>query len=116
MGKIGLVAPFALMAASASAQAPRDVMIYAYPSADSCADWVLEREQPEGHGQRLQGWLLGFVSGYNAYGSSSGNVANGGNGTALLAWVDNYCRANPLDVLPQAGMALVRELRSRKGE
>lgn len=97
--------------ASGSMQRPNQVYFYSYPNGDSCGDWTTRRKA--GTAQQLEAWMLGFVSAYNAFGSATGDSAGGGNGNALLAWVDQYCEKNPLDRVPAAGFALIAELEKR---
>lgn len=85
-------------------------MIYGFPGADSCADWTAERA---GKRQGLQGWLLGWVSGQNVFGQNNGDVSNGASAEGLLGWMDNYCKANPLDSMATAAMKLSKELEAR---
>jgi hypothetical protein len=64
----------------------------------------------------MQSWSLGFVSAFNAYQlKQSEDVSKGTNNAGLLAWLDNYCRANPLDTISRATDALVLELLKRSG-
>jgi hypothetical protein len=37
----------------------------------------------------------------------------GGDFASVVAWIDNYCSAHPLDSIGTAALALVFELRSR---
>jgi|ERR1039458_3854960 hypothetical protein len=88
----------------------------------SCGEWTRLRsfEGRAGNFKELaslyqaQAWVDGFVSGIN----SANNVhtdllASRPSGVAMYAWVDNYCRSKPLDVVAQAVDALVKELESR---
>src|SRR6266446_9902039 len=57
-------------------------------------------------------WVLGFVSGYNWYRPGEDVTSDAHD---LVAWVDNYCLANPLDVIAKAAGRLVDELRRQGG-
>jgi hypothetical protein len=61
----------------------------------------------------LESWVLGLVSGRNAYGPGNGDLAPGVNAEGLIGWVDQYCAANPLDSVTAAGFKLVKELERR---
>jgi hypothetical protein len=66
-------------------------------------------------------WLSGFLSAVNWSRASRGLVDRAGvtAGTDLagpLGWLDNYCRANPLDSFAAATVALTNELIGRQGE
>lgn len=104
----------AALALAAAQPDNREIYLYAFPGHDSCADWTLNRATRDHRTQALEGWVLGFVSGYNMYADARGNVAPGVSATALLGWVDQYCAANPLDSLMTAGLKLVLELKSRR--
>lgn len=108
-----------MLAALALALAAQDseknsAYIYSYPGYDTCGNWTENRKFPNIRTQALEGWVLGFVSGYNMYEDPKGNVAPSVSASGLLAWVDQYCAANPLDSLTTAGVKLVIELRNRR--
>jgi hypothetical protein len=100
-------------AALAAPDAPRYEILG--PGATSCADWASQRQLPD-HALALanQGWVLGYVTAYNEYLASDGNVAAGADSDAIAAWIDTYCAAHPLDDLAHAARALVEDLRARK--
>lgn len=87
------------------------IQTYGFPDDDSCATWTINRSLT-GH-QTLEGWVLGLISGLNAYGPNNGNIAPGVAAAGLLGWVDNYCKANPLDSVSTAGIKLGDELKRR---
>lgn len=62
----------------------------------------------------MEQWVFGFLTAYNVYvPHSGGDIARGADTEAVLAWVDNYCRANPLRPLLTAVTELIRELGQR---
>ncbi len=75
--------------------------------AGSCGEWVESRDQeyPRGHVT----WLLGWIS---AAGYYEGELAQS-DSPALAAWMDNYCKANPLDGIVDGAKKLVEELKQR---
>lgn len=89
------------------------LQIYEFPDVDSCATWTAERAIPDHHEQGQEGWVMGFISGLNAFGPNNGDIARGAKAEGLLGWVDNYCKANPLDSVTTAGFALANELKRR---
>ena len=98
----------------AAAPAPENlVQYYGFPGNDSCANWTENRDGRTSRNQVLEGWLLGFITGYNHYGSGTRGLKQGGNATALLGWIDQYCEANPLDSLYAAALKLIDELERR---
>jgi hypothetical protein len=82
----------------------------------SCASWLSDRK-----GDRIQAssriaWILGYVTGFNQYGSKPQGDVSGGKGTEeIMIWIDNYCDQHPSGNLYEASTALVSELRQRLG-
>ena len=103
------------LAAAVSAVPPGKgpVTTYGFPNTDSCASWTESREGDAHLRLEQEGWVLGFITGLNAFGPNSSNVAPGTTATGLLGWVDNYCKANPLDSVTAAGFKLANELKRR---
>jgi hypothetical protein len=84
-----------------------------------CGEWTTERQKASAT-QSASGtlwgqsqWILGYVSAMNLALAPHTNFAEGLKGSAMLAWVDNYCRSHALDQLATAASALVLELRHR---
>jgi hypothetical protein len=86
----------------------------------TCGSWTQESAQRERNPSwiSMAGWTLGFVSGENLMGMSSNlpDFLQGTDASAVWSWLDNYCRANPLDNLGIASDKLVRELLRRKAK
>ena len=100
---------FAFLVALAAAPAPHLYMqVYSFAEADSCTRWTQYRAEKTSN--PLQGWVLGFVSGRNAFGSGNGNIAPGLTAEGLTVWIDRYCMANPRESVTTAGFKLVDEL------
>jgi hypothetical protein len=97
-----------IMPASANdGDAPRQ---FFYMGHNSCGEWLEERAI--GHGnQAYEGWILGFLTGANAF--SDEDFLEQTDSHSVWAWVDNYCRAQPLDSLAQAVIKLRHELIGR---
>ena len=80
------------------------------PGTESCGSWTAAQDSvPRG---LKVAWLVGFVSGYNWYRPGE-DVTSDPHG--LVAWVDNYCLANPLDLIARAAGRLVDGLRRQRG-
>ena len=56
-------------------------------------------------------WVAGYMSGANSD-SSYPDVLLGKDLAWLIGWIDNYCRANPLNNIGSAAASLIVELRS----
>jgi hypothetical protein len=63
-------------------------------------------------------WVAGYLSAANnvAFVNDKEDVLKGSDFDGLMAWIDNYCRANPLDTVEKAAVQLLAELivRSRR--
>ena len=75
----------------------------------TCAYWTQERALPGW--QYLGQWVLGFVS---AYGHYHGNVLSRADAGEITAFMDNYCRQNPMSGILDAAAALVEELKNEE--
>jgi hypothetical protein len=65
----------------------------------------------------MASWALGYVSGKNVGVGLNDNphdFLQDTDADGVWSWLDNYCRANPLDNLGMASEKLVRELIRRK--
>ena len=71
---------------------------------DSCGRWTADRQPVRGvSAAQDEQWVLGFLSAIG-YATADGPL-DGVDAQAVLAWVDNYCRANPLDHIMDAAHA-----------
>jgi hypothetical protein len=52
-------------------------------------------------------WLLGFVSGASHVDGGNAPTTDYSDGASVLGWIEDYCRAHPLDQLAQAARAYV---------
>ena len=80
------------------------------PGTYSCGQWLSTRSDEQLRYIDLF-WVLGFVSAagfYNSHGDLETTDKD-----AIMSWLDNYCRANPLEKLFVASNALVVELAQR---
>jgi len=99
--------PMHKAAAQPQQQAPDPVVMTPLPH--NCIYWLTQRRarQPI----PLESWVLGYVSGL-ALGIDQPNLLRGRDGAALFAWIDNYCRQDPLKGVPDAATALFIALRN----
>ena len=108
---------FALTApAMASAQVPRDWGVVGYIS-NTCADWNAAKAKDsiptDWSYLTYKVWLSGTLSEFNL--ARGGSLLIGTNMPGAVGWVDNYCAANPLDLVSVAVSGLVNELLKRQG-
>jgi hypothetical protein len=85
------------------------------PGITSCGTWAQERrDRAQSNSLMNEAWVLGYLSAYNTYGpKATGHVSKGTDANGLLAWIDNYCSANPLKEIFDATEALILELEKR---
>jgi hypothetical protein len=80
----------------------------------SCGAWTQARQaQSGGKAALIAQWIAGYVSGSNVEGEQHPDALVGVDFKALVAWIDNYCRSNPLDPVVHAASKLTDEPRSR---
>ena len=72
----------------------------------SCGAWTADR-QGNGDIQFVdEAWVLGYLTALNVVGPGSDNIARNTDTDGIVAWVDNYCAAHPLDEIVTATRAL----------
>lgn len=74
---------------------------------DSCGKWIESRNEPASHFQYKE-WIFGFLSGVNSN-SNSNKQSRPPDGAAVVAFIDQYCKNNPLHLLVSAADALIQE-------
>ena len=80
----------------------------------SCGAWTQGRQAKSFEGGLSAQWVAGCLSaGMNVGTAGAPNAFGGTDFDGLMAWIDNYCRSNPLDPIVAAADALMNELRSR---
>src|SRR5215831_12388651 len=76
----------------------------------SCEKWT-STPKPSPESDVYQAWVFGLISGINLE-STYKDFLQGRNLDAVIAWMDNYCRSNPLVAVPQAAQELSKVLRA----
>jgi hypothetical protein len=97
----------------AQAAAPPEQMVNLYGAgAKSCGTWLADRETPLHH-LELQ-WVLGYLTASEQFLGEMRLDPTGGlshtDANAVAAWLDKYCRENPLRPIAFASSNLVLEL------
>lgn len=77
----------------------------------SCGAWTEARQTQSVRAGLLQEWVWGFLSGMNLK-SDKPDALLGTDPEGLTAWLDNYCRANPLATITEASVKLLEQLRA----
>ena len=81
---------------------------------DSCGKWSAARK--DGSYYEMANWVAGYIT---AVDTASPYMPEGykelrkTDADAYSAWLDNYCKANPLETLAKASMALVAALATK---
>lgn len=87
---------------------------------ENCAKWLRERANwLTGASQAYFNWTLGFIAAYNDFVHTQEPTNNSGvdfglDSDPLLAWLDQYCRAQPGDTIYAASNALITDLKKRQ--
>jgi hypothetical protein len=114
---------FVLFVTNAFAASPKEYYSVLGVGISSCAYWTsvhADAANPEGSTMSVftssnqDSWLQGYITAYNHYVSSDGNVSGNSDFKGLEAWMTSYCQQNPLDNISTAADKLIIELRSRK--
>jgi hypothetical protein len=108
-----VLAAVILLLSMKTAQAAKIVTIHG----SSCGAWTQERRTQSVKYAQMEGWAMGFVSGWVATWGDAHQIAEPlGNldQAALLEWVNNYCTAHPLESLSNAVYGLTGELEKRQ--
>jgi hypothetical protein len=80
------------------------------PGTESCGKWLkLSENDLEKH--TYKPWVQGFLSAANLL--ANDEFLKQTDPATIFAWMDNYCRQNPLHDLNSATMALIIELSKR---
>lgn len=81
--------------------------------AASCGAWTEARRLRAiaGQGEHFlyESWVLGFLSGIGFVGEDNDDPLHGLDYQGVLAWIDNYCQAHPIDNVSHAAIAFYRE-------
>jgi hypothetical protein len=82
----------------------------------SCGSWIEARRANNVTSDIFEGWIAGFLSGSNSIAAHTAGIdilseaSTQGDAQGLWAWIDNYCRAHPLNSIAAAADALGAEL------
>jgi hypothetical protein len=76
----------------------------------SCGTWTTDRRNPSAQLALMDAsWISGFLSGIGYVGEGGADPLKGMDANGVAAWVDNFCRAHPIDDIATAAEAFVRE-------
>jgi hypothetical protein len=79
----------------------------------SCGTWTKIRGSNQA--RPAEQWVAGYLSGVNMT-SDKRDILGDTDGDGVMAWLDNYCQAHPLDKIIKATGSLVKYLRAAKDQ
>lgn len=81
----------------------------------SCSLWLEGRQTDSPSAASRTGWVLGFMSAFNQFGTTSErtDVSEGKSSEELMAWIDSYCRQHQGDHLHMALQSFIDDFRKR---
>jgi hypothetical protein len=74
----------------------------------SCGTWTKDRGSPQAHSLAAidVSWVTGFLSGIGYVGGAeSDDPLQGMDAEGVAGWIDNYCRAHPIEHIKDAAAA-----------
>ncbi len=85
---------------------------------ESCGQYVAARD--EGRRGKYRGenrhinWIFGYVTAYNMQTRNTWEITGQTDTEAMLLWLENYCKKNPLDGFADAMEKLMGELHPKR--
>lgn len=83
-----------------------------------CETYVTARDDSRNGEVRIElvflTWLNGFLSAHNYYVTNTYDIKGTADNEALLVWLENYCKQNPLKSFSSAVAALTDELHPKR--
>lgn len=100
-----------LLGAALPAGATEDQKTYMVYMSIPCEAFVQERWEPQGvRYKQIQAWISGYVTAFNGWQTNTYDILGGTSVAGVESWVENYCRAHPLENLSNAMAELLQEL------
>lgn len=108
-----LLLALALLGAALPVAATEQQKTYAVYMTIPCEAYLQERWDPQGvRYKQIQAWISGYVTAYNGWQADTHDILGGSNVASAESWVENYCKAHPLNNLSNAMAELVNGLYS----
>jgi hypothetical protein len=77
----------------------------------SCGGWTKERAEHSASAYVYEGWVEGYLTGFNQYsGIMTNNITKGTDIDGISADIDNYCATHPLGTIAQAAEHVASDL------
>ena len=110
--RFAILAGVCLIVMALTAQASAQNRLIFGEGLTSCGTWTQARQAGTVKAGLAAQWVAGWLSGRNRQ-DGSPDFLVGTDFDGLMAWIDNYCRSNPLDSVGTAAFRLTTELQSR---
>ena len=85
-------------------------IIFGAGTAASCGAWTKARQSKTA--AWAEQWVAGYLSGINTISDKPDALKGITDAEGLMAWLDNYCQANPFDLIGTAADELLQHLRA----
>jgi len=106
------ILPTGMLLGASIEGASAEKRLYFGDGANLCRAWADARARHPQRGRLWEGWVLGFVSGANIY-DDSPEMLKEMDEHSIFAWVDDYCRTRPTELVDDAAFDLMKELLRR---
>jgi len=93
----------------------KQFMVMGYGNA-SCGDWIMSRKHTNILTSAYNGWIEGYLTGFNEWNGAEENIADGTDIDGIDAAIDKYCAANPLSSISEAADDVLSQLIERKNK
>lgn len=114
---ISIIIGFYFFVNSAFAYQPNRIATVYGAGMVSCGKYVEARQSNKaGEIYQFSAWLDGFLTAFTMFNpdADSDYINSKKDDAALLLWLDNYCKGNPLDYFHLAVQSLIKELNPPK--
>ena len=81
---------------------------------NSCGAYVLSGQRPAERARYMQ-WVAGYLSAVNVRTPHVYSIVPGNNLDGVAIWLDNYCKAHPVDILLNGIEHLLKDQQQKNG-
>ena len=80
---------------------------------ESCGAWTTAKEEKSSKQPNYYNWIGGYLTAYNRWVESESGPVSKTKMRGVAAWIDNYCRDNPLEVVATAAERLIYAIEAK---
>jgi hypothetical protein len=73
----------------------------------TCSTWIADHQSDLSQARQDEQWMIGYLSGVGKWGSAELDPLNGIDARAVYVWISDYCAANTLVQIVDAGNAFI---------